>query len=582
MMLYLSIGALALLFAWNLTSLYANYLSARKLGIPIIILPVSFDQPVLSLLMPYLSWVEKLPLGLGRWYRYADVGWPTRDGNRTILEVGNETFVLISPSSILIMTAYPPAVNHVYRDRNLIVPSPFKDFLKALGPHLSSVNGDVWTRHKRVTAQAFVEGNNRFMWDNTIEGVKDLLSTHVMPNEGQKAVWTLTTARERLEYLALHVLVGVGFGQKSTAEVQSGHQRSLLSCLTVLLSHIFAISFLDKVPLPYFILPSMLRKVKLNVAEFILYMKEAVGSQLEKQLKSRAPSKSKKDKVSLVEALVASNEAAKERGEGMHLSDPELYGNLFLFNLAGFETTAGNLLYSMTFLGAYPAFQSWLTEEIDAHYIAGASSYDNTYPKLVRCLAFMHETLRHCGPAPMMLRSPCVATSIPTSPTTSMVVPPGAWISGHFYGVHLSPRWGPDAEEFNPKRFVRSTNDETVGDGKQQKQQEKLATPPGDAVYMAWALGHRACPGKKFSQVEFVAAVAHLLSLYRIELVRSSAAESLEEARKRFLDVIAEKYFVIGARVKRPDDISIRLVPREDKKEVLDISWDMSALASIR
>lgn len=228
-------------------------------------------------------------------------------------------------------------------------------------------------------------------------------------------------------------------------------------------------------------------------------------------------------------------------------------GNLFPFNLAGFETTAGNLLFSISFIAAFPEYQEWLIEEINVYYHPGkTNAYDETYPKLVRCLAMMHETLRHKSPAPVMLREPSAPTLIPTSATTSMTVTPGAWVSGHFYGVHLSPHWGEYVEEFNPKRFITVNKD-----GK-----ESLAAPPGDAVFMGWVFGQRMCAGKKFSQVEFVGVVAQLLSTYRVEMVKESPSETEEEARTRMLGVLAEKYFVIGAQLKRPEDVSLRLVPR--------------------
>lgn len=53
---------------------------------------------------------------------------------------------------------------------------------------------------------------------------------------------------------------------------------------------------------------------------------------------------------------------------------------------------------------------------------------------------------------------------------------------------------------------------------------ETLAAPPEGAVFVGWVFGARVFPGTKFSQVEFVAVVAHLLLLYRVELVRESTA----------------------------------------------------------
>jgi hypothetical protein len=49
---------------------------------------------------------------------------------------------------------------------------------------------------------------------------------------------------------------------------------------------------------------------------------------------------------------------------------------------------------------------------------------------------------------------------------------------------------------------------------------------------MPWAWGQRVCPGKRFSQVELVAALAALFRDWRVEVV-PEGQESLEQARKR-------------------------------------------------
>lgn len=76
----------------------------------------------------------------------------------------------------------------------------------------------------------------------------------------------------------------------------------------------------------------------------------------------------------------------------MHMTDDELYGNLYVFNLAGFETTANALTYTMPFLARNPEIQAWVGEEIDRVIKTGSQqewSYEAAFPALVRCLAVM-------------------------------------------------------------------------------------------------------------------------------------------------------------------------------------------------
>jgi len=55
---------------------------------------------------------------------------------------------------------------------------------------------------------------------------------------------------------------------------------------------------------------------------------------------------------------------------------------------------------------------------------------------------------------------------------------------------------------------------------------------PVKGSFIAWSENIRNCPGKKFSQVEFVAAMATLFHEWRVDPV-PEASESMEMARKR-------------------------------------------------
>merc|ERR1712000_215573 len=94
-------------------------------------------------------------------------------------------------------------------------------------------------------------------------------------------------------------------------------------------------------------------------------------------------------------------------GPGGGLTDEEVYGNLFIYNLAGHDTTAATLHFALTLLAVYPQWQTWIAEEIDAVYKADKSGlfyYEETFPKLTRVLALMYETVRLYGPVVLMPR----------------------------------------------------------------------------------------------------------------------------------------------------------------------------------
>lgn len=70
------------------------------------------------------------------------------------------------------------------------------------------------------------------------------------------------------------------------------------------------------------------------------------------------------------------------------LTVDEIFGNIFVINFAGHDTTANTLSFAFLLLAAYPEVQDWVAEElkslgeIDGHYV-------EIFPKLIRCRAIM-------------------------------------------------------------------------------------------------------------------------------------------------------------------------------------------------
>ena len=62
---------------------------------------------------------------------------------------------------------------------------------------------------------------------------------------------------------------------------------------------------------------------------------------------------------------------------------------------------------------------------------------------------------------------------------------------------------------------------------------------PRKGSFIAWSEGLRICPGKKFSQVEFVASMAAIFRDWYVEPLLEEG-ESLEVARKRVLKLVEE------------------------------------------
>lgn len=96
---------LLLPFTWVLWTLYcltSNYVVARRVGAPIIVVPVNPESPAWMLVSDYLgpsidrvlSWI---PFGSGSFTRYAHRGWDVHDRAKTFLELG-DAFILVTTS----------------------------------------------------------------------------------------------------------------------------------------------------------------------------------------------------------------------------------------------------------------------------------------------------------------------------------------------------------------------------------------------------------------------------------------------------------------------------------------------------
>lgn len=548
MVLYLILVPIALWFLHRTYKLFANYKAARAFDIPIILLPVSFEEIWWMPLRPLFSWVEYLPFGFGDWYIYTTMGWPTEDGARTSKRLG-ENFVLCSPAGNIIATCYPPAVQKIFGEhKNWPQPQSQADLFTFYGQNVSSTNGAEWQRHRKITSSAFNENTFREVWKETTAraGFLDF--------EGESER-SLGRVRKTFDVLAMQVLANVGFGQEmSLTTVPPGHRQSLMESLGFIMQHILLTVVFNSLKAPDFLLPATLKNLKISVAELRLYMKESV-------LKHMKLSKEKSDELqntSLLGAMVKANEAEKQHlrntpGKPSYLTESELYGNLFVFNLAGFETTASSLTFALSYLAAYPETQDWIYEELEQYYnVKGdISSYDKTYPKLVRCLSIMYETLRLASPAPMLVRwplEPMNITVLTASGPRDVVIEPGTTVGGNFYGAHLSSRWGTNPEIFNPRRFISS-----------ESGAENLVVPDGP-MYCPWIFGTRVCPGKKFSQVEFVALIARILLEWRIEV--AVGEQDSHRARKNLLQVLDEKYFNVSTHLRHPEAARIKFVKR--------------------
>ncbi|EXJ90460.1 hypothetical protein A1O1_03562 [Capronia coronata CBS 617.96] len=550
-------------FVWTSRTyhLIVNYLAARKLGIPTVVIPVSWQDTWWVLIWGNFRWLRHAPL-IGHWIDFGHHNWAQELRWRPHRTYG-DAFVVVSPKKNEIMINDPTAgVELQTHYKAWIKPQPLYSIFETFGKNVLSVNGEDWQRHRKIVNPAFREQNNRLVWEESLKQARQMLQ---VASGRPGASQTLLDVRHDCVLIALHVLSAAGFGHAHDFDgglrvIPPGHTRSLAEALMFLLQKILLVLLSTKFRVFGWIMPRKHKEVTEVVQEFRQYMREIVAYN-----RATTQGGGGGKAADIVSALVEADEAAKREektaglGMGakpMYLSDEELLGNLYVFNLAGFETTANALTYTFPFLAANREVQDWAGQEVDA-VLQGtdAPDYERVFPSLVRCLALMYETLRLWGPVPDSTRWCAGDFQTLRVKDHEMIIPAETYVSTNFYGLHSDPRWwGADSLEWRPQRWIQT--DRKTG-------KESIAPPPPGAAFMPWSTGPRVCPGRKFSQVEFVAVISSLLQDYRLEpLVIWGRMQTKEQARQALLDVVEDSHNVITPKMRRPGDAGVVFIKR--------------------
>ena len=356
------------------------------------------------LIYPYFLWLQYLPFGLGRGIKYSYFGHSDIDKGKQHLEVG-PVFCIVGPSRLEIMCAEPSALLDMMQKWRVWTKSQeLYGIFDTFGKNINTVNGQDWQRHRKITAQGFKEESYDLVWNESRKQASQMLQA--IEQRGQT---NLDTLREDIALLAMHVLSAAVFGHSydyghGLQQTEAGHKLSYFAALAYILNNVFAIVvFRSLTALPDWLLSSYLRTLKLSISEYQQYLTEAKDQEHKAGVMKRSGA-------SLISAMVQANddekkESQKTGGIPMHLSDDELYGNMYMFNLAGYETTSFALSFTIAYLAVNPDLQDWIYEEIKAVFQNDDElNYETAFHQLPRCRALMFETLRHHSAAPTVPR----------------------------------------------------------------------------------------------------------------------------------------------------------------------------------
>ena len=239
-----------------------------------------------------------------------------------------------------------------------------------------------------------------------------------------------------------------------------------------------------------------------------------------------APSKS----IDLIGQLLKSqqgNYGKSLRSAG--LTDSEVMGNLFVFIIAGHETSANSIHFCLLYLALHPEAQRRAQREIENIFQRRPISeweYERDLPALLNGYlgAVLNEELRLIAPTITVPKISCAESQSLMVNGEDATVPPNTMIRLAVPAAHRNPKFWPHGPPKDPAKLAFSL-DNLDNDLEEFKPERWLPEKAGESLYtplrgsyVPFSDGQRACLGKRFAQVEIVAALAVVLRDYSVEL----------------------------------------------------------------
>lgn len=572
--LLIKAGILVAIFVFATLSILSNHSKLReKTG----------RLPGIYQLLPEYSFVNILHVA-PRWlFPYQGNEFPLKfKWNELYEKVGSDVISFTSLTDASVLVADPETAKKVTANRSQFPKQTgVYDILKLFGENVLTTEGQQWKIHRQITSPTFSESLLRLVHEQTIFHTQNMTRYwfEVLAKKDGRAENADTVAvriDKDLIKLALFIFAGAGFGvtlphwddkhnlllqqkQQSTnhdsrtessgVDEDSGydstspqsqnpprifgqHSMTLHESLDGISQGVlFRLLF----PKWAFKLSPFkkIRHIDECFEEFDVYMQELV-----RNVQSGANAGGK----DLLSSLVAASgflSSAEDSAENIKpkLTESELYGNMFIYLLAGHETTAHTLIYAMIFLSLYPDIQEKLHQEVKQIMDENGDkvpSYDD-YSKYIYSKCVMDETLRLFPPVAVVPKITAEDVEI----YGGHKVKKGTPVNLHVAALHVNENvWGKDAKEFRPERFdPRSPSYHLY---------ERAIKHGG---FMPFSDGARSCIGKRFAQIEGVCVLSYLSRWFKFELDPASPTSR---------DTILDSYAVLTTTPKNPISLLVK------------------------
>ncbi|KAA8909881.1 cytochrome P450 oxidoreductase [Sphaerosporella brunnea] len=549
----LSLSLLVLLAGvgiYNVFSFLHCLRQARRTGLPYVFSPVHELSNWAFLTNATLRWLytDSLLTGQGwpRWARYMIKDGMYEDKGRAHRELG-DVFLVVTPGGLLCYTADAGmSMNVLARRRDFIKPREKMKMIEPFGPNIVSTELPHWRRHFKITAPAVGDKVNDLVWKETTAQTTALQGAWVRNG--------VENLNGDVNLLALNVMGAAGFGRQmqwrasDETTLPAGHTMTLLAALNDLVRHLGVILLLPKKAIQW----SPWKKGYVAHKEFEQYMQELIAE--EKQGLAQNALYEGKLKGNLLTAVLRTN-ATEEKNEKATatgekgtlsgtLSDTEVLGNIFMFFMAGYDTTANAMSFGSVLLALYPKIQDRIIAELDQVYAEAAAAgrseltQAEDFPKFRYVLAYMYEALRVFPVVIPIARGTTQSQQVIADSSATFVLPAACEVVINNTAVHFHARYWPEPETFEPLRWLSEDPNAYVPSAPTAQQRREIGKKLQErgqwnpnhrrGTFLTFGEGPRACIGRRFAHAEYAAYFACLLRRHRVHLADGLAAGEVE------------------------------------------------------
>ncbi|TGO34263.1 hypothetical protein BHYA_0205g00150 [Botrytis hyacinthi] len=539
-------------------SLQRRIEEAKKSGFKYAISPVYFQSiPWIILQNIFIPFFSRLPSKWTQsWLPLSKWGETWHEGYEPFKRMNDDSIMMVSAGGNILWTCDPEVIMQVSTRRNdFVKPTEMLDMLNIYGPTITAAEGEEHRIFKKVASPSFNDKNFQAVWTGAIEQTEMMTQKWLDDS-------SISDLNSDAAKLALNVISKVFFGKTITwteddTKPSPGHTLTYERAISTVFEYNSTI-FLTPRPILNYSPLKIHKTAKEAFVEWGKYMEEMRDSTA-KHLQTH----DLKEEGTLIEHFVKAGTPGLSSPD-LSISEAAILGNIFIFILAGHETSANIFTYAVILLACRPDFQSSLQAEITT-IIGGRQpsqwSYKAEFSKLMNghVGALMKETLRLYTVLPFLPKINKTNEQALRIGNQTHVLPRDTLVMINTSATHRNPKYWSEipkthadtpsypSSDFHPERWLQSS--------------ESKAYSPPEGAYIPFAEGHRSCPGQRFAQAEFCAATTRLLSEFSVELICEPGKNYASTVQKVETQLAHDTVFEMGLKMKHP--VPLKIVRRK-------------------